>query len=90
MIFSYFSQWNVPLARLQHFHYLNAFCLCLLVRYFLVHETPRLDQMMLLVVKNLEKGSFVGIIMAETLNGLDVVQRREATFFIGIPLLLQV
>ena len=55
-----------------------------------MHETPRLDQMMLLVVKNLEKGSSVGIIMAETLNGLDVVQRREATFFIGIPLLLQV
>ena len=90
MIFAYFSQRNVPLAGVQHFHYLNPFCLCLLVRYFLVHETPCVDQRMLLVVKNLEKGSSVGIILAETLNGLDVVRKGEATFFIGSPFLLQV
>ena len=28
------------------------------------------------------------IILAKTLNGLDVVHREEATFFVGSPLLL--
>ena len=52
-----------------------------------MHETPCVDQRMLLVVKNLEKGT-VGIILAETLNGLDAVCKGEATFFIGSPFLL--
>ena len=72
-VFMYFSQQNIPLVGVQRAHYLNAFCLCLLVRYFLVHETLRVDQRMLLVVLNLKKGSPVGMILAETLNGLDVV-----------------
>ena len=38
-----------------------------------MHETLRVDQRMLLVVLNLKKGSPVGMILAETLNGLDVV-----------------
>ena len=43
MVFTYFSQGNVPLAGVERSHYLNAFCLSLLARYFLVHEAPRVD-----------------------------------------------
>ena len=59
------------------------------LRYFLVHKTPRVDQRMLSVVINLERGSPVGMVVAETLNGLDAFYRWEATFFAGSPLLLQ-
>ena len=90
MVFMYFSQRNVPLVGVQHSHCLNALCLYFLARYFLIHKTPRVDQRMLLVVNNLERGSLVGMILAETLNGLDSVYRGEATFFVGSPLFLQV
>ena len=53
-----------------------------------MHETPCVDQKMLSVIINLEKGSFVGMILAKTPNGLDVVHRREITFFARSPLLL--
>ena len=71
-------------------HHLNAFYLCILVRFFFVHETPRMDPKILHVVKNLGNENPVAIILAETLNGLDVVHREEATFFAGSLLLLQV
>ena len=78
------------MAGVHRSHYLNSFCLCLLARYFLVHETPRVNQQMILVVNNLEKGSLVGIILAETLNVLDAIRRGEANFFAGSTLLLRV
>ena len=53
-----------------------------------MHETPRVDQKVLSVIINLEKGSFVGMILAKTPNGLDVVHRREITFFARSHLLL--
>jgi len=43
---------------------------------------------MLLLVNNLKKGGFVGMILAKTLNGPDAFHREEATFFAGSPLLL--
>ena len=89
MFFKYFSQRNVHLVRVEHSYYLNADCLCILARYLLVHETPRVDPRILLVVKNLGRGSLIMLILAETLNGLDVVHREEATFFAGSPLLLK-
>ena len=55
-----------------------------------MHETPCVDQRIFWVVINLERGSLVGMIMAKTLNGLDVVHRKEVTFFAGSLLLLQV
>ena len=55
-----------------------------------MHETPRVNQQMILVVNNLEKGSPVGIILAETLNVLDAIRRGEANFFAGSTLLLRV
>ena len=44
LVLAYFSQLAVPVAGRARSHYLNALCLCLLARYFLVHETYRLDQ----------------------------------------------
>ena len=89
MVFKYFSKMDVPLAGAKCSHYLNTFCLCILARFFLVHETPRVDFGILHVVKNLRSKSPIAIILAEPFNGLDVV-RKEAAFFTGSPLLLQV
>lgn len=90
MVFKYFSKKEVPLARMKCSHHLNAFCLFIVARFFLVHETPHVDPKILHVVKYLGSGSPLAIIFAETLNGLDVVHRDEATLFVGSPLLLQV
>ena len=51
------------------------------MRYFLVHETPHMDQMMLLVIINLERGSPVGMILAKTLNDLEAIHKGEEIFF---------
>ena len=53
-----------------------------------MHETPHVDPRILHVVKNLGSENPVAIILAETLNGLDVVHREKATFFAGSLLLL--
>ena len=90
MFFKYFSQRNVPLVGVEHSYYLNAYCLCILERYFLVHETPCVDPRILSLVNNLGRGRLIMLIFVETLNDLDVVHREEATFFVGSPLLLQV
>ena len=45
---------------------------------------------MCMVVYELKKGNPVGLILAETLNGLDAFHRKQASFFVGSPLLLQV
>ena len=55
-----------------------------------MHETLHVDQRMLSMVINLEKGSLISMILAETLNGLDAIHRRETTFFVGSLLLFQV
>ena len=90
MVFKYFSQWNVLLVKMEFFYYLNAYCLCILERYFLVHQTPCVDPRILSLVSNLGRGSPIMLILAKTLNGLDTVHREEATFFMRSPLLLQV
>ena len=83
-VFAYFSRLVVPMTSRKRSHYLNTFYLCLLARYFLVHETYRVDPRMCLVVNNLDKG---GMILVETLNSLDTIYREEVTFFTGSPLL---
>ena len=90
MVFKYFSKKEVPLARMKRSHHLNTFCLCILTRFFLVHETPRVSLGILHVVKNLGSGTPIAIILVKTLNVLDVVHREEATFFAGSLLLLEV
>ena len=39
MVFAYFSRLTIPVTGMRCFHYLNTFFLCLLARFFLVHET---------------------------------------------------
>ena len=87
IVFKY-SKKSVPLTGIECSHHLKAFCLCILARFFLVHETPRMDPRILHVVKNLRNGSQITIILSKTLNGLDAVHREEATFFAGSSLLL--
>ena len=43
---------------------------------------------MCLVVNNLDKGSFIGMILAKTLSVLDAVHREEANFFAWSPPLI--
>ena len=45
---------------------------------------------MCMVAYELKRGNPVGLILAETLNGLDALQRKKASFFAESPLLLQV
>ena len=84
MVFTYFSQLAIPMAGRAHSHYLNAFLLCLLARYFLVHEAYQVDQKMCLVLNNLNNGSAVGMILTETRNGLDVVHREKQPSLQGV------
>lgn len=88
-IFAYFSRLTIPMVGRSRSYYLNAFCLCILVRHFLVHETVRIDRRMCLVVSDLRVGSPMDMILAETCNGLDAIHKKEANFFAGSPLLLQ-
>ena len=59
MVFKYFSKKNVPLTRTECSHHPNAFYLCIHERFFLVHETSRVDLGILHVEKNLGSGSQV-------------------------------
>ena len=90
LIFAYFSRLAVPTTDILHSRFLNAFCLCMLARYFLVHETYYVDHKMCLVVADLRNRNLAGMILTEMLNGLDAFHRKEANFFAGSPLLLQV
>ena len=45
-----------------------------------MHETVQVDPGILHMVKNLGSGTQTPIILALTLNGLDAVHRKEATF----------
>ena len=90
LIFAYFSWLAIPMTDILHSRFLDAFCLCILARYFLVHETYCVDHKICFVVANLRNRNLVGTILAETLNGLDAFHRKEANFFVGSPFLLQV
>ena len=90
LIFAYFFRLTIPMTDILHSRFLNAFCLCILARYFLVHETYCVDYRVCLVVANLRNRNLVGMILAETLNGLDAFHWKESNFFVGRPLLLQV
>ena len=45
---------------------------------------------MCIVAYELKRGNPIGLTLVETLNGLDVFHRKEASFFVESPLLLQV
>ena len=90
LAFDYFSDSGLPEGERPRLYYLYAFFLCALVRYFLVQQSYCVDLRMCMVAYKLKKGNLVGLILAETFNGLDAFQRKEASFFVGSPLLLQV
>ena len=86
-IFAHFTRLTVLVTSRPCSYYLNAFCLCILARYFLVQETGHLDQRMYLVVSDLKSGNHGCMVIVETINGLDAFHRKEANFFMGSPLL---
>jgi len=43
-----------------------------------------------MVAYELKRGNLVGLVLTETFNGLDPFHRKEASFFVGSPLFLQV
>lgn len=90
MVFKYFTKKVVPLVGAKRYHHLSNFFLCILASFFLVHDTLLVDPRILHVVQNLGNGSLVPIILVETLKGLDMIHKKEATFFVGNPLLFQV
>ena len=88
LIFVYFSQLTIPVIDRRHSRYLSTFCLCILARYFLVHETYCVGHRSCLVVADLRSGNLAGMILAKTFNGWDAFHKKEANFFAGNPLLL--
>ena len=65
-VFAYFFQLTIPVAGRTHSYYLNAFCLCLLARYFLVRETVCINRRVCWVVSDLSRGNLVGMILANS------------------------
>ena len=90
LVCDYFSGSGLPKGEWPRSDNLRAFCLCALARYFLVQQSHCVDLWMCMVAYELKRGNPVDLILAETLNGLDAFQRKEASFFMGSPLLLQV
>ena len=88
LIFEYFSGSTLPKAERPRSYFLHAFCLCALLRYFLVQNSYCVELRMCMVAYELKRGNSVGLILAETLNGLDTFHKKEASFFAGSPFLL--
>ena len=90
LVLAHFSNLAIPVDERPCSCFLHAFCLCAFARYFLVQMSYCIDLQMCIVVYKLKKSNLVGLILAETLNGLDVFLKKEASFFAGSPFLLQV
>ena len=90
LVFEYFFSSTLLKGKGPRSYSLLAFCLCALARYFLVQNLYYVDLWMCMIAYELKRGNSVGLILAETLNGLDAFHRKEANFFAGSPLLLQV
>ena len=88
LVFEYFSDSTLPEGKRPRSYSIRAFCLCALARYFLVQNLYCVDLRMCMIAYELKRGNPVGLILAETLNGLDAFHRKEANFFAGSPILL--
>ena len=88
LVFEYFSGSALLASERPRSYFLHAFCLCALASYFLVQKSYCVDLWMCMVAYELKRGNPMGLILAETLNGLDAFHRKEASFFAGSPLLL--
>ena len=89
LVFDYFSGLAFLEGERPRSYYLRAFCLCALASYFLVQQSYCVDLQMCMLAYELKRCNLVGLILVETLNGLDAFQRKEASFFVGSPFLLQ-
>ena len=90
LVFAHFSDLAILVDERPRSYFICAFCLYALTRYFLVQMLYCVDLWMCMVVYELKKGNLVGLILVETLNGLDAFHRKEGSFFAGSPLFLQV
>ena len=90
LVVEYFFDQALPKGDRPHSYFHCAFCLYALARYFLVQNLYCVDFQICMIAYELKRGNLVGLILAETLNGLDAFHRKEAGSFLGIPLLLQV
>ena len=88
LIFEYFSTSDLLVGERPRSYFFRAFCLCALARYFLVQILYCVDLQMCMVAYELKRCNLVGLILEETLNGLDSFHRKEASFFVGCPLLV--
>ena len=79
LIFEYFSGSTFPEGERQNLYFLYAFCLCALARYFLVQNSYYVDFRMCMIAYELKRGNQVGLILVETLNGLDPFIGRKQT-----------
>ena len=61
-------------------YFLHAFCLCALARYLLVQNSYCVDLWMCMVAYELKRDNLVGLILVETLNGLDAFHSKEVSF----------
>ena len=83
LVFKYFSGSTLPTDERPRSYFL-------LARYFLVQKSYCVDLWICMVAYELKRGNLIGLILVETLNGLDAFYREEASFFARSPLLLQV
>ena len=90
MVFEYFSGSALPNGERPHSYFHHAFGLYALATYFLVQNLYCVDLQMCMITYELKRGNLVGLILTETLNGLDSFHRKEANLFVGSPFLLQV
>ena len=90
LVFEYFSHSTLPKGKRSGLYFLHAFCLCAHARYFQVQNLYCVDLWMCMIAYELKRGNSMGLILAETLNGLDAFHRKQANVFAGSPLLLQV
>ena len=90
LVFKYFSGSGLLVGERPRTYFLRAFCSCALARHFLVQKSYCVDLQMCMVAYELKKSNSMGLILAATLNGLDAFHRKEANFFAGSHLLLQV
>ena len=86
LVFDYFSDSALLEGERLRSYFLRAFCLYALARYFLVQKSYCVDLQMCMVAYKLRRGNLVGLILAETLNGLDAFHRKEGSFFARSPL----
>ena len=71
LVFDYFSDSGLLEGERPRSYYLHAFCLCAFARYFLIQKSYCVDLQMCMVTYELKKGNPMGLILVETLNGLD-------------------